>query len=54
MNNTQTQKKNKKQSNLFKKCDLDEISRKLKFWSIDIKIFFCEDAARRSPILFGD
>ncbi len=38
MGNTQASKKNKKQTKIYKKCDLDQISRKLKFWRVDIKM----------------
>ena len=49
MNNTKTQKKNKKQSNSFKKCDLNQISRKLKFGVLTSKNFF----ARMRLVYFG-
>jgi len=33
---------------MYEKCDLDQISRKLKFWRVDIKMRICND----SPCLF--
>lgn len=53
MNNTQTQKKNKKQSNSFKKCDLNQISRKLKFGVLTSKNFFARFFARMRLVYFG-
>ena len=37
MSNTQMQKQNKKQTKMYEKCDLDQISRKLKFWELTSK-----------------
>ena len=43
MGNTQASKKNKKQTRIYKKCDLDQISRRLKSWRVDIKMRICND-----------